>query len=65
MHDPVVMSQSPLVPSVFLHFFFGFCLILDGLQTPRALHLALVTQALAEFASLAPQTLPPRKNLHL
>jgi len=54
---PVEMLQRPLVPSVFLHFLNGFCLMTAGLQTPDPLHLCFLTHALATPAGLKPQGL--------
>jgi len=61
---PVVTSQRPLVPSVLLHFLLGLSFILEGLQTPTALHLGLVTQTLAVLAGLFPQGVPPIMKVH-
>jgi len=51
---PVVMSQSPWVPSDLKHFLVGFCLITAGRQTPNPLHRLFLTQALVVPAGLKP-----------
>jgi len=64
MQAPVVISHFPLVPSDLLHLLLGFCLILEALQTPIALHLGLVTQTLAVPAGLNPHWVPPSAKTH-
>jgi len=54
---PVVMLHLPLPPPAFLHFFFGFCLMTAGRQTPRPLHRRFLIQAGADPAGLNPQGL--------
>jgi len=59
------MSQTPVDPSVLVHFLVGFCLITAGRQTPNPLHRLFLTQDLEVPAGLKPQVLLAITNRHL
>jgi len=62
---PVVISQTPLDPSVRVHFLVAFCLITAGRQTPNPLHRLFLTHSLAVPAGLKPHGLLAMMYLHL